>query len=45
MDQKNLIKVVLTQERILVLGFRAALMKGFDALQMLTTVHCFKDIK
>ncbi len=40
---KKFIKVVLTQERIL--GFRATLMKGFDALQMLTTVHCFKYIK
>ncbi len=26
-------------------GFRATLTKGFDPLQMLTTVHCFKDIK
>ncbi len=36
-DQKKLNQVVLTQERILVLGFRTALMKGFDPLKMLTT--------
>uniref|UniRef100_A0A673JFP5 Keratin, type I cytoskeletal 19-like n=1 Tax=Sinocyclocheilus rhinocerous TaxID=307959 RepID=A0A673JFP5_9TELE len=37
---KKLIKVVLRQERILVLGFRTILMKGFDPLQMLTTIYC-----
>ncbi len=26
-------------------GFRATLTKGFDPLKMLTSVHCFKDIK
>ncbi len=35
---KKFIKVVLTQERILALGFRTALMKGFDPLQMVTSV-------
>ncbi len=35
---KKLIKVVLRQERILFLGFRTTLMKGFDPLQMLTSV-------
>ncbi len=35
---KKFFKVVLRQERILVLGFRTTWMKGFDPLQMLTTV-------
>ncbi len=35
---KTFIKVVLRQEHILVLGFRTTLMKGFDPLQMLTSV-------
>ncbi len=38
---KKFIKVVLRQERILVLGFRTTLMKGFDPLQMLTTAFYF----
>ncbi len=36
------IKVVLRQECILVVGFRTTLMKGFDPLQMLTTVYTVK---
>ncbi len=36
---KNFIKVVLRQKRILVLGFRTTLMKGFDPLQMLISVY------
>ncbi len=36
---KKFIKVVLRQEHILVLGFRTTLIKGFDHLQMLTSVH------
>ncbi len=36
---KKLIKVVLRLEHILVLGFRTTLMKGFDPLQMLTSVN------
>ncbi len=35
---KKFIKVVLRQERILVLGFSTTLIKGFDPLQMLTSV-------
>ncbi len=35
----KLIKVVLRQERILVLGFRTTLMNGFDPLQMLISVE------
>ncbi len=38
---KKYIKVVLRQERILVWGFRTALMKGFDPLQMLTSVYIY----
>ncbi len=37
MDQK----VVLRQECILVLGFRTTLIKGFDQLQMLTTIYIY----
>ncbi len=32
-------KVLLGQERILILGFRTTLMKGFDPLQMLTSFN------
>ncbi len=38
---KKFIKVVLSQERILVLGFRTTLIKGFDPLQMLTSIYLF----
>ncbi len=36
--KKKLIKVVLRQEHILVLGFRTTFMKGFDSLQLLTSM-------
>ncbi len=42
--QQKLIKVVLRQECILVFGFRTTLMKGFDPLQMLTTVFCLNKL-
>ncbi len=48
MDKEKFIKVFLRQEHIWVWGLRTMLMKGFDPLQMLTSLkknHCIKHTK